>query len=258
MVILPTKKTATKRPAPSWGQRPATHSGRRSPERQKKSRGGRRSPERQKKSTGSERPTSHCPEKKSTGSERADSALSREVHGRAPTGGGLEGERQSSNVLHTPAQFRRGLTHHARPSRPDAWIPFSGTSCPNMHCSNCSATARALREELTDTLHSTSPRVRKTAAPLPRAVRERLPPAVRPSTGGRRTHRRSPPPAALARRPWLWPLLVGEGCRPPCQLFPYRSRQAGRFAAETAQLDWRGGGYKGVLGRRQVFLSTKS
>jgi hypothetical protein len=89
--------------------------------------------------------------KKPRGANGRQHIVPRRIHGRAPTGGGLERERQSSNALHTPAQFRRGLTHHARPSRPDAWIPFSGTSCPNMHCSNCSATARALREELTDT-----------------------------------------------------------------------------------------------------------
>lgn len=138
-------------------------------------------------------------------------------------------------------------TRHVRPSRPDAWIPFSGSlmlPCCYMHCSNCSATARALREELTDTLHSTAPRVRKTAAPLPRAVRERLPPALdRPSVVAgptdahhRESRLRAPPlpaagegqnlPAKLGG-PLVVALLVGEGGRLPCQLFPYRSRQAG-------------------------------
>ena len=150
------------------------------------------------------RPAATAPRRKSTAAPRQARSSRREDGPPPPP----PGERQSSNALHTPAQFRRGLTHHARPGRPDAWIPFSGTSCPNMHCSNCcsaTATARALREELTDTLHSTAP-VSARQPPHPRGLSVSAyplpldrPPVVAGPTAA--LHRESALPCA----PWLWP-----------------------------------------------------
>lgn len=204
----------TKRPMSSWAAAPHRGTARRHRPTRKESP---RPPPRQARSLREDGPPRRRREK---------------VHGRAPTGAVFEkGGRPAATAPRGKDRARPRPTHpresvvastrHVRPGRPDAWIPFSGTSCPNMHCSNCcsatataTATARALREELTDTLHSTAPRVRKTAAPPPRTVRERLPPAVGPSAGGRRTHRRSPPRVALARSPGCGPVGWGGGVSP--------------------------------------------
>ena len=59
--------------------------------------------------------------KKPRGANGRQHIVPRRIHGRAPTGCGLERERQSSNAHQHPARFRHGLcSRHVRSGRPDA------------------------------------------------------------------------------------------------------------------------------------------
>ena len=59
--------------------------------------------------------------KKPRGANGRQHIVPRRIHGRAPTGGGLERERQSSNAHQHPARVRHGLcSRHVRSGRPDA------------------------------------------------------------------------------------------------------------------------------------------